>query len=179
MTTCLMTTIEIVEVIGQSDIDHCRRLFRAYTDWLNVDLAFQGLEAELAELPGNYAPPRGRLLLAKAGGEAAGCIGLRPLKDEICEMKRLWVEPGFAGHGLGRRLAEAIVDAGRELGYKAMRLDTMPGRLKAAGHIYESMGFKQIPDYYHNPLPGVVMYELELRAARRRPTLLGVNNVAK
>ena len=162
MSTCLMTAIDIVEATAPGDIDHCRRLFRAYTDWLNVDLAFQGLEAELAGLPGFYAPPRGRLLLAKAGDEAAGCVGLRPLEDEICEMKRLWVEPGFNGHGLGRRLAEAIVDAGRDLGYKAMRLDTMPTRLKAAGHIYDSMGFKQIPDYYHNPLPGVAMYELAL-----------------
>jgi ribosomal protein S18 acetylase RimI-like enzyme len=78
-------------------------------------------------------------------------------------MKRLWVEPGFLGLGLGRKLAEAIVEAGRDLGYKAMRLDTMPKRLKAAGHIYERLGFKEIPDYYHNPLDGVVMYELRLK----------------
>jgi ribosomal protein S18 acetylase RimI-like enzyme len=77
-------------------------------------------------------------------------------------MKRLWVEPGFSGHGIGRKLAEAIVEAGRALGYKTMRLDTMPNRLKAAGHIYDTLGFKKIPDYYHNPLEGVVMYQLEL-----------------
>ena len=160
MTPCLMNTIEIVEATTPDDIDHCRRLFRAYTDWLNVDLGFQALQAELAGLPGAYAPPRGRLLLAKADGEVAGCVGLRPLADNFCEMKRLWVEPGFSGHGIGRRLAEAIVDLGRDLGYRAMRLDTMPERLKAAGHLYDTLGFKEIQDYYHNPLEGVVMYEL-------------------
>ncbi len=144
------------------DIEHSRRLFRAYADWLNVDLCFQDFEAELAGLPGAYAPPHGRLLLAKAGGEVAGSVALRPLEDGVCEMKRLWVEPGFAGAGIGRRLAEAVVDAGRALGYRAMRLDTMPERLKAAGHIYETLGFTPIPDYYHNPLDGVVMYELKL-----------------
>jgi GNAT superfamily N-acetyltransferase len=162
MSPCLMTDIDIVKATAPDDIDHCRRLFRAYTTWLDVDLRFQDFEAELAGLPGAYAPPRGRLLLAKVGGEVAGCVGLRPLADDICEMKRLWVEPGFAGHGLGRRLAKAIIDVGRELGYKAMRLDTMPKRLKAAGHIYETLGCKEIPDYYHNPLDDVVMYELRL-----------------
>lgn len=162
MTPCLLNDIEIVQVTTPDDIDHCRRLFNAYAIWLNVDLCFQDFQAELAGLPGSYAPPRGRLLLAKAGYEVAGCVGLRPLGDNICEMKRLWVEPGFGGRGIGRSLAEAIVDAGRELGYSGMRLDTMPKRLKAAGHIYKTLGFKPIPDYYHNPLEGVVMYELIL-----------------
>ena len=168
MSTCLLNDIEIVEAISAEDITHISRLFRAYAGWLNVDLCFQDFEEELATLPGKYAPPRGRLLLAKARGDVAGCVGLRPLDDDICEMggicemKRLWVEPGFGGRGIGRGLAEAIVDAGRELGYRAMRLDTMPKRLKAAGHIYDTLGFKEIPDYYHNPLDGVVMYELAL-----------------
>ena len=162
MTACLLDEVEIVEAVTDGDIAHIRRLFRAYADWLNVDLCFQGFDEELASLPGKYASPQGRLLLAKAGGEIAGCVGLRPLEDGICEMKRLWVEPGFGGRGIGRRLAEAIVEAGREFGYEAMRLDTMPERLKAAGHIYDTLGFKKIPDYYHNPLGGVVMYELRL-----------------
>jgi ribosomal protein S18 acetylase RimI-like enzyme len=160
--TCTLSDIEMAEATSPEDIDHIRRLFRAYADWLNVDLCFQGFDEELDGLPGKYASPRGRLLLARAGREVAGCVGVRPLDDGICEMKRLWVEPGFAGHGIGRRLAEAIVGAGRELGYKTMRLDTMPARLKAAGHIYDTLGFLRIPDYYHNPLDGVVMYELEL-----------------
>ncbi len=154
--------VQITEAVSADDIGHIRRLFRIYADWLNVDLCFQDFDAELAGLPGNYAPPQGRLLLARVGDKVAGCVGLRPLEDGICEMKRLWVEPGFEGRGIGRRLAEAIVDAGRELGYQAMRLDTMPKRLKAAGHIYETLGFKAIPDYYHNPLDGVVMFELKL-----------------
>ena len=162
MNNCLFNDVHIAEVVTEEDIEHVRRLFRAYADWLDVDLCFQEFDAELATLPGIYAPPRGRLLLARVGGEVAGCVGLRPLEDDICEMKRLWMEPGFAGRGIGRSLAEAIVDAGRELGYRAMRLDTMPARLKAAGHIYETLGFKKIPDYYHNPLDGAVMFELEL-----------------
>ncbi|MDH3660732.1 MAG: GNAT family N-acetyltransferase [Alphaproteobacteria bacterium] len=162
MNTCLLNDIQIAEASAVEDIGHIRRLFRAYAEWLNVDLCFQGFEEELDSLPGAYAPPCGRLLLAKAGGEVAGCVALRPLENDICEMKRLWVEPGIGGRGIGRGLAEAIVDAGRELGYRAMRLDTMPKRLKAAGHIYDALGFKEIPDYYHNPLEGVVMYECRL-----------------
>ncbi len=162
MNTCLMNDVQIIEATTDEDIEHVRRLFSAYADWLDVDLCFQEFDAELANLPGMYAPPRGRLLLAKVGGEVAGCAGLRPLEDDVCEMKRLWMEPGFAGRGIGRGLAEAIVEAGRALGYKAMRLDTMPARLKAAGHIYETLGFKRIPDYYHNPLDGAVMFELKL-----------------
>jgi ribosomal protein S18 acetylase RimI-like enzyme len=162
LTPSAPSSIEIVEAMGQEDISEIRRLFRAYADWLNVDLCFQGFDEELAGLPGKYAAPHGRLLLAKVNGEIAGCVAVRPLEDNICEMKRLWVEPRFLGYGLGRKLAEAIVNAGRELGYKTMRLDTMPDRLKAAGHIYDALGFKEIPDYYHNPLDGVVMFELRL-----------------
>jgi ribosomal protein S18 acetylase RimI-like enzyme len=139
-----------------------RRLFRAYADWLAVDLCFQDFERELAILPGAYAPPQGRLLLARVGGEAAGCVALRPLEPGVCEMKRLWVEPGFAGAGLGRDLAEAIVTAARQAGYQRMRLDTIPERMPAAQHLYRSLGFAEIPPYYDNPLPGVVMLELEL-----------------
>jgi GNAT superfamily N-acetyltransferase len=154
--------ISIAQATTSGDIEAARRLFLAYATWLNVDLCFQDFEAELAGLPGAYAPPQGRLLLAKAKDDIAGCGGLRPLQDGRCEMKRLWVEPGFAGHGIGRRLAEAIVEAGRSLGYSTMRLDTMPKRLKAAGHIYETLGFEEIPNYYHNPLDGVMMFELKL-----------------
>jgi len=158
----LSNEISIAQATTSGDIEAARRLFLAYATWLNVDLCFQDFEAELAGLPGAYAPPQGRLLLAKAEDDVAGCVGLRPLQDGLCEMKRLWVEPGFAGHGIGRRLAEAIVEAGRGLGYSAMRLDTIPKRLKAAGHVYETLGFKEIPDYYQNPLDGVVMFELKL-----------------
>ena len=162
MTVCLLSECELVEVRTPEDIGRVRRLFRAYADWLGVDLRFQDFERELAELPGCYAPPAGRLLTARVGGEVAGCVGLRPLEPGVCEMKRLWVEAGFAGRGIGRTLAERVVAAARAIGYRRMRLDTIPARMPAAQHLYASLGFREIPAYYHNPLPGVVMLELEL-----------------
>ena len=162
MGACLLSERVLADATGAEDVAAARRLFRAYADWLAVDLCFQDFERELAILPGAYAPPQGRLLLARVGGEAAGCVALRPLKPGVCEMKRLWVEPGFAGAGLGRDLAEAIVTAARQAGYQRMRLDTIPERMPAAQHLYRSLGFAEIPPYYDNPLPGVVMLELEL-----------------
>ena len=162
MAACLLSERVLEDATSAEDLAAARRLFRAYADWLAVDLRFQDFERELATLPGAYAPPRGRLLLAKIGGEAAGCVALRPLEPGICEMKRLWVEPGFAGAGLGRALAEAIIDAARDAGYERMRLDTIPERMPAAQHLYRSLGFVEIPHYYANPLDGVAMLELEL-----------------
>jgi GNAT superfamily N-acetyltransferase len=162
MTVCLLSEYELVEAYAPEDIGRVRRLFRAYADWLEVDLCFQDFERELADLPGCYAPPAGRLLIARVGGDVVGCVGLRPLEPGVCEMKRLWVEPGFAGRGIGRALAERIVAAARQIGYRRMRLDTIPARMPAAQHLYASLGFREIPPYYDNPLPGVVMLELEL-----------------
>ncbi len=162
MSVCLLSDAELIDADRMADVESVRRLFRAYADWLGVDLRFQGFEQELASLPGCYAPPAGRLLLARVGAEAAGAVGLRPLEPGICEMKRLWVEPGFGGHGLGRALAERIIDDARQIGYAKMRLDTFPTRMAAAQHLYRSLGFREIPAYYHNPLDGVVMLELEL-----------------
>jgi putative acetyltransferase len=162
VSACLLGEVTIGQAAGPDDIGHARRLIRAYADWLAVDLCFQGFERELAGLPGAYAPPAGRLLLAKAGGDVVGCVGLRPLEPGICEMKRLWVEPGFSGAGVGRRLAETIVQAARDIGYGRMRLDTFPERMPAAQHLYRSLGFREIPPYYDNPFPGVTMLELTL-----------------
>jgi ribosomal protein S18 acetylase RimI-like enzyme len=162
VTACLLTDRELTQAKTPDDVAAARRLIRAYADWLAVDLSYQNFEHELATLPGAYAPPRGRLLLARVAGEAAGCVALRPLEPDICEMKRLWVEPGWGGHGLGRVLAEAIVAAAREAGYARMRLDTMPALMPAAQHLYRSLGFQEIPAYYDNPLDGVVMLELTL-----------------
>ena len=162
MAVCLLSECELLEARTPEDIADVRRLFRAYAGWLEVDLCFQGFERELAELPGCYAPPAGRLLIARVGGEVVGCVGLRPLEASVCEMKRLWVEPGFAGYGIGRALSEAIVAAARQIGYRRMRLDTIPARMPAAQHLYAALGFRQIPAYYDNPLAGVVMLELEL-----------------
>ena len=163
MSACLLSEGALIEATTPEDLAQVRRLFRAYADWLGVDLCFQDFERELAELPGCYAPPAGRLLLARIGGEAVGCVGLRPIGPGVCEMKRLWVEPGFGGRGLGRALAERIVAVARQIGYERMRLDTLPARMPAAQHLYASLGFREIPAYYHNPLEGVLMLELELQ----------------
>ena len=162
MSACLLTDRELVLARTPDDLAAARRLIRAYADWLAVDLCFQGFDEELASLPGAYAPPRGRLLLANVAGDVVGCVGLRPLEAEICEMKRLWVEPGWGGHGIGRALAVAVIDAARAIGYRRMRLDTLPERMPAAQGLYRGLGFQEIPAYYDNPLDGVVMLELEL-----------------
>jgi ribosomal protein S18 acetylase RimI-like enzyme len=164
VSVCLLSDVELVEARTAAEIEQARRLFRAYAEWLALDLCFQGFEQELASLPGSYARPAGRLLLAKLGNEAIGCVGLRPQAPGICEMKRLWVEPGFGGRGLGRALAEAVIDAAHQIGYARMRLDTFPARMPTAQHLYESLGFREIPPYYHNPFAGVIMLELELTA---------------
>jgi ribosomal protein S18 acetylase RimI-like enzyme len=162
VSVCLLTEGELIEARTAADLDQVRRLFRAYAEWLQVDLSFQGFAQELATLPGAYARPAGRLLLARVVGEAVGAVGLRPLEAGIAEMKRLWVEPGFGGRGIGRALADAAIAAAREIGYQRMRLDTIPARMPAAQHLYRSLGFVPIPPYYDNPLAGVVMLELRL-----------------
>jgi GNAT superfamily N-acetyltransferase len=144
------------------EIEAARRLFRNYAEWLAIDLSFQGFEEELAGLPGRYAPPAGVLLLATVADEAVGCVALRPLEPGICEMKRLWVEPGFGGRGLGRALAERIITPARETGDRRLRRDTLPQRLPAAHQLYLRLGFVPIPPYYDNPVPGMAMLELEL-----------------
>ena len=143
---------------------HVRRLFREYQTWLAVDLDFQDFEAELRSLPGMYAPPEGRLLLARLDDDVVGGVGMRSLGDGICEMKRLYVRSSWQGFGAGRKLAEAIVDAASEEGYGSMRLDTLK-RLVAATALYRSMGFVEIAAYYDNPLGNVVYMEIDLRSA--------------
>ena len=156
-----------------ADLDCVRELFTEYQHWLGIDLCFQGFEAELRALPGDYAPPGGCLLLARAGDEAVGVVGMRPLDGQACEMKRLWVRPPRRGRGLGRRLAEAVVEAGRRAGYAVMRLDTL-ARLEEGLALYESMGFVRIPAYRHNPCGDVLFLELDLGGGPRlldHPTL--------
>jgi ribosomal protein S18 acetylase RimI-like enzyme len=152
---------------GAADMETARTLFLEYADWLNVDLCFQGFEEELAGLPGAYAPPRGGLWFAIVDGAVAGTVGIRPLEGRRCEMKRLWVRPAYRGHGIGRRLAETAVQAGRAAGYRAMCLDTL-GFMDTARTLYARLGFREVPAYYDNPLEDVRYLELDLTAGRER-----------
>ena len=144
-------------IADADDVELVRTLFREYAGTLGVDLAFQGFEEELEALPGGYDA----VLIATAGGEAAGCVGVRPLEDGICEMKRLYLRPSARGTGLGRALAEAAIGRARELRYERMRLDTLPSMTRARA-LYRSLGFVEIAPYRHNPVAGTAFLELEL-----------------
>jgi len=154
-------TIDIEQVTGGPGLSEIRTLFEEYAASIGVDLCFQGFPKELAGLPGAYAPPSGRLLLARVQRTPAGCVALRRLTPDVCEMKRLYVRPPFRGTGLGRRLAEAVIGAGRSLGYAAMRLDTL-ATMSSARALYQSLGFHPISPYGHNPVAGAEFLELPL-----------------
>jgi putative acetyltransferase len=154
--------IEIIEASSQDQIAEIHTLLLEYSQQLGVDLCFQNFQQELEGLPGAYASPTGRLLLAMVDDEVAGCIALRKLDDDTCEMKRLYVRPGFRGHGLGRKLAERILKEAREIGYSRMRLDTLPGIMDEAIKLYRSLGFVEIPPYYFNPVEGTLYMQLDL-----------------
>ena len=145
----------------KAEIQEVESLFREYESFLNVDLCFQNFEDELANLPGKYSPPRGDLLIGLDGEKIVGCVAVRKLDDDICEMKRLFVRQEARGTGLGRQLAQEIIVISQKLGYSLMRLDTLD-RLTKAMHLYKTLGFKKIESYYENPLPGVVYWELKL-----------------
>jgi ribosomal protein S18 acetylase RimI-like enzyme len=156
-----MTTIEIRPADFPRDLEVVRGLFREYRDGLGVDLDFQGFEAELASLPGKYAPPLGRLLVAWRGDEAVGCVALRPIDRVSCEMKRLYVRAEARGEHLGRRLAERICREAREAGYARICLDTLPA-MTSAQALYRSLGFVPIEPYVFNPVPGTRFLALDL-----------------
>jgi putative acetyltransferase len=153
------------EALDPESIEACRELFREYEKSLGVSLCFQGFEQELAGLPGAYARPRGRLLLARVAGMPAGCGALRPLADGEAEMKRLYVRPDYRGMGLGRTLAECIVDDARAIGYRALKLDTLPAMAQAQA-LYRSLGFVDCDRYNDNPVGGVRFLALDLAAGR-------------
>jgi ribosomal protein S18 acetylase RimI-like enzyme len=154
--------VNIVQAHSSEDIDRARELFEEYAAWLGINLCFQNFEKELAELPGGYVPPTGRLFLAFEGDQIRGCVALRRLSDGACEIKRLYVRPEFRGKGLGRELTQAVIDAAREIGYERMRLDTLPGKMDTAIVMYRSLGFREIEAYYHNPVAGATFMELLL-----------------
>ena len=137
-------------------------VLREYEAWFGMDLCFQGFEAELVELPGNYAMPNGRLYLAYSDEKLAGCIALRKLDDRICEMKRLFVREGFRGERIGIQLIGKVIEDATTIGYKKMRLDTFPPKMGKAVSLYHSHGFEPIPAYYDNPHPDVLFMELAL-----------------
>ncbi len=154
--------MSIVQAQSHEEIDRTRELFEEYAAWLGINLCFQNFEKELAELPGEYVPPTGRMFLAFDGDQISGCVALRKLGDGVCEIKRLYVRPDFRGKGLGRELTEAVIDAAREAGYDRMRLDTLPGKMDRAIAMYRSLGFREIDAYYHNPVVGAKFMELSL-----------------
>lgn len=157
-----MADITINEARFPEHVEVVREIFREYAAGLGVDLCFQGFEAELADLPGKYAAPRGRLLLAWCDGQAVGCVALRPQEGAAGEMKRLYVRPAARGLGLGRRLVDVVCAMARQAGYERLRLDTLPS-MTAAQVMYAARGFRSIAPYIANPVPGARYLELDLR----------------
>ena len=151
----------IFQANSPEDIDAARTLFNEYAAGLGISLCFQNFDHELNNLPGDYAPPDGRLLLAKDDDKIAGCIAMRKLGPGVCEMKRLFVRPAYRSTGLGRVLVNSIIDEARKLGYTHMRLDTLPGRMDKAIALYRSIGFVEIEPYYTS-VEGAKFMELDL-----------------
>lgn len=154
--------LNISQARSATQIEQVRELFLEYAQSLGFSLCFQGFDKELAELPGGYAPPDGRLLLVEFEGQLAGCVALHKLEGRICEMKRLYLRPQFRGKGLGRALAERIIAEARAIGYERMRLDTVEPVMKDAVAMYRRFGFEEISPYCVNPIEGALYMELKL-----------------
>lgn len=153
--------MDFIRAESKEHLSYIKELFKEYADSLGFDLCFQNFEKELSDLPGEYAPPNGSLLLGMIGNQVAGCVALRKIDEDSCEMKRLYVKPEFRRKRLGKCLAEAIIKEASKIGYKYMRLDTVPS-MKEAIMLYESLGFKWIKPYRHNPINGAIFMELDL-----------------
>src|ERR1700683_1641943 len=148
--------LEVVQAKSPAQIVQARELFLEYAQSLGFSLCFQGFDKELAELPGDYAPPEGRLLLAEYEGQLAGCVALHKLETSVCEMKRLYLQPQLRGKRLGRALADRIISEARGIGYQRMRLDTVEPRMKDAVAMYRKIGFRETAAYRTNPIPGAM-----------------------
>ena len=153
--------LTFIQAESQEQITQTRELFLEYEASLGVDLSFQNFDEEVAGLPGDYAPPEGRLLLALVDQQIAGCVALRKIDRDTCEMKRLYARPQFRGQGVGRALATTIIEHARQMGYKRMRLDTLPS-MNQAITLYHSLGFQEIDPYRFNPIEGTKYMELEI-----------------
>lgn len=157
-----VTALNIIPASSPAQIAQARELFLEYAASLGFSLCFQNFDQELAGLPGDYAPPDGRLLLAEYENQPAGCVALHKLDPGICEMKRLYLRPAFRGKGLGRALAEHLIAEARQIGYRHMRLDTVGPVMKDAVAMYRTMGFREIAPYRPNPMAGTLYMELNL-----------------
>jgi len=154
--------VKFVDVLSGDHLNDIRQLFLEYAESLGFNLCFQNFDVELAALPGEYVPPEGRLLLALLEDQIIGCVALRKSTEGVCEMKRLYVRPEFRGKGIGRNLAVRIIKEARKIGYKRMRLDTIP-MMKEAIALYRSLGFKTAEPYRYNPIEGCMFMELNLQ----------------
>jgi len=150
------------QVKTQAQVNAARKLFVEYANSLGFSLSFQNFEHELRTLPGDYVPPSGRLLLAYLNESAVACVALHRFAGDICEMKRLYVQPEARGHALGRMLVERLIKEARAIGYKRMRLDTVGPVMSRAVLLYRDMGFEEISPYRENPMEGTLYFELKL-----------------
>ena len=155
--------IETAQSESPEQIEEIRKLFREYENWLDIDLCFQDFERELANLPGKYAKPDGRLLLISVKNQSAGCVALRKIAEGFCEMKRLYLREEFRGSGLGKILIEKLIEEAQVVGYEKMRLDTLTDKMPQAVKLYKSHGFCEIPPYYDNPHRETLFLELNLK----------------
>jgi putative acetyltransferase len=158
----MTSNIQFANIQSGPALEHVRALFLEYAQGLNFNLCFQNFQRELDELPGPYDLPHGRLILCEVDETPAGCIALKPLEPGVCEMKRLFVRPQFRGTRLGSKLAYYIISEARAIGYEKMRLDTIRGMMDNAIALYASLGFREIPAYYQNPIPNAFYMELKL-----------------
>lgn len=158
--------MELIQAATTAQIQQAKQLFQEYAAWVEISLCFQNFDKELANLPGDYVPPSGRLLLAVADGKAMGCVALRKISNDVGEMKRLYVRPSFRSRGLGRTLTETLIAEAKEIGYTKLRLDTLPGKMDRAIGMYRAFGFTEIAPYYRNPVAGATFMELRLDEKR-------------